>query len=73
MKRDDLLAHLSSLPADTEIGVQLGDAHLDIAEVSPWGDGAFVALACHEGDLRDVLSEWGISADRREGMVRRAT
>jgi hypothetical protein len=71
MKRDDLLAQLSCLPADADIGVQLGDAHLDIAGVSAWGNGAFVALECHEADLRDVLSEWGLRAGRREPITRR--
>lgn len=69
MKRDDLLAHLSSLPADADIGVQLGDAHLDITDVSAWGDGAFVALECHEADLRDVMTEWRLRVDRRQGMT----
>jgi len=72
MKRDELLAHLASLPADTDIGVQLGKAKLDISEVTAWGEGAFVALECHEGDLRDVLTEWGIPADRREELVKKA-
>jgi hypothetical protein len=30
-----------------------------------------VALKCHSGDLRDVLSEWGLSAHQREQVVGR--
>jgi hypothetical protein len=70
MKRDELLTHLASLPADTDIGVQLGASNLDISEVTAWGEGAFVALGCDESDLRDVLTEWGLPADRREELVK---
>jgi hypothetical protein len=73
MKRDDLLAHLASLPADTDIGIQIGEAHLDISKVTTWGEDAFVALECDRSDLRDVLTEWGISAGRREELVNRAS
>ncbi|MEV6595465.1 hypothetical protein AB0M36_01220 [Actinoplanes sp. NPDC051346] len=71
MKRDDLLAHLSSFPDDVEIGVRLGNTSLDISAVSAWGKGRFVALECHEGDVHDVMREWGIPADRRGELARK--
>jgi hypothetical protein len=63
MTRDDLLMKLSALPPDADIGIQVGDEHLDIAELVPWGDG-FVALTCHAPDLRDLLRSWGVSGSR---------
>lgn len=60
MMRDKLLKQISALPPDADTGIQIGDDHLDIADLVPWGDGGFVALQCHSGDLRDVLSEWGL-------------
>ena len=60
MTRDELLRRISALPPEVDIGVQVGDAHLDIADVVRWGDGTFVALRCHAGDLRDLLREWGV-------------
>lgn len=72
MKRDDLLEQLSSFPADVEIGVRLGSASLDISDVSAWGKGQFVALDCHQGDVYDLMSEWGIPADRRDELTKRA-
>jgi hypothetical protein len=65
MMRDDLLKQLSALPPDADVGIQLGDDHLDIAELVPWGEG-FVALTCHSADLRDVLLDWGMPGPRRE-------
>lgn len=61
MKRDELLERISALPANVDIGIQVGDEHLDIVDVCPWGDGAFVALRCHAPDIRDVLLAWGQS------------
>jgi len=69
MLRDELLKQLSTLPADTNIGVQIGDQHLDVTDLTPWGDEGFVALQCHAGDLRDVLVEWGMPAHKREEVV----
>jgi hypothetical protein len=50
---------LSALAPEVDVGIQLGDDHLDIAELVPWGEG-FVALTCHAGDLRDVLLDRGL-------------
>ena len=58
MMRDELLQHINDLPAEADIGVQVGDGCLDITGVVPWGDGAFAALVCHREDLRDLLREW---------------
>jgi len=69
MMRDDLLNQISALPPDADIGIQIGDDHLDIADVVPWGDDGFAALKCHSGDLRDVLTEWGLPANQRERLV----
>ncbi|MEV4642240.1 hypothetical protein AB0J80_33305 [Actinoplanes sp. NPDC049548] len=57
MMRDDLLARLAALPSNTDIGVRIGDAYVDIAELEPWGDGGFAALTCSSADIRDVLRE----------------
>jgi hypothetical protein len=72
MKRDELLRHLVSFRPEAEIGVQLGNANLEISDVTVWGDGAFVALGCFETDLRDVLMEWGIPASQWEELLRGA-
>jgi hypothetical protein len=58
MMRDELIQQIATLPADADVGIQLGDDHLDIVEVIAWGDGGFGALRCHPSDLRDVLAEW---------------
>ena len=62
MMRDELLQQIAALPADADIGIQLGEEHLDIADVILWGGGGFGALRCHSVDLRDVLFEWGLPA-----------
>lgn len=69
MLRDELLKQLLALPAGANIGIQIGDAHLDIADVMPWGDEGFVDLCCDLADLRDVLMEWGVPADKRDRLV----
>ena len=69
MMRDELLQQISALPPDTDIGIQVGGDHLDIADLVPWGDGAFVALRCHSSDLRDMLLQWGISKQRQARIV----
>jgi hypothetical protein len=69
MMRDDLLKQISALPQDSDIGIQLGGDHLDIADLVAWGDGGFVALKCHASDLRDVLLEWGLLAHQRERVI----
>jgi hypothetical protein len=68
MMRDELLKQISALPPDADIGIQIGDDHLDIADLAPWGDGGFVALTCHSADLRDVLSEWGLPVSQRQWL-----
>ncbi|MEV8504651.1 hypothetical protein AB0368_07460 [Actinoplanes sp. NPDC051475] len=55
MMRDDLVEQLAALPPDTDIGIRIGEDHVDIADLVPWGDGGFVALVCSPADLRDVL------------------
>jgi hypothetical protein len=69
MMRDELLKHLSALPADANIGVRIGDGHLDITDVAPWGDEGFVVLRCHAPDVRDVLMEWGLPDPVCEHLV----
>jgi hypothetical protein len=69
MMRDELLEQIAALPADADVGVQIGDDHLDIASVTPWGDGSFGALRCHPGDLRDLMLAWDLSSDQRERLA----
>ena len=69
MLRDDLLRQLSALPADADIGVRIGDQHLDVTDLAPWGDEGFVDLRCHPADLGDVLLEWGLPARRRRQLL----
>ncbi|GLY96789.1 hypothetical protein Acsp02_40430 [Actinoplanes sp. NBRC 103695] len=59
MMRDELLQRIAALPEDADVGFQIGDDHLDIAEVIVWGVDQFGALKCDAGDLRDVLIAWG--------------
>ena len=66
MMRDELLQRIAALPADSDVGVQIGDEHLDIAEVVPWGDGTFGALRCQASDLRDMLVAWKAPRDLRD-------
>jgi len=56
MMRDELMKQIATLPADADVGIQIGDDHLDIDEVIVWGDGGFGALRCHPNDLRDLLA-----------------
>lgn len=69
MMRDELLQRIVALPARVDVGIQVGDAHLDIAEVTTWGDGGFGALRCHSRDLRDVLLDWGLPRDLRRRLA----
>ena len=69
MKRDELLLQISALPPDTDIGIQVGGDHLDIADLVTWGEGGFVALKCHSPDLRDMLVHWGISKKLRKQIT----
>ena len=69
MKRDELLLQISALPSDTDIGIQVGGDHLDIADLVPCGEGRFVALRCHSRDLRDMLLHWGIPKDLRKRIA----
>lgn len=62
MMRDELLQQIAALPADADVGVQIGDDHLDIADVLTWG-GGFGALRCHPNDLRDLRLAWGLPGD----------
>lgn len=66
MMRDELLQRIAALPPDCDVGVQIGDDHLDIADVIPWGDGAFGALRCHSSDVRDMLLARKLPPDLRE-------
>lgn len=58
--RDELLQRIAALPEDADVGVQIGEEHLDIAEVIVWGEDQFGALRCDAADLRDVLISWGL-------------
>ena len=64
--RDELMDLISRLPRDVDIGVQIGNDHLDIADLKMWGDGRFVALRCDAADLRDVMADWGLPTSLRE-------
>jgi len=66
MMRDELMQQIATLPADADVGIQIGDDHLDIAEVLAWGDGSFGALRCHPNDLRDLLAERGLHNQERD-------
>jgi len=69
MMRDELLQLITAVPSDTDIGVQLGNDHLDIVDLVPWGDGQFNALKCHPKDLRDLLIDWGLPDKQREQIA----
>jgi hypothetical protein len=69
MLRHELMRLIAALPADADVGVQIGDETLDIADVVPWGDGAFAALRCHPGDLRDLLADWRLPLDLRRRVL----
>jgi hypothetical protein len=69
MKRRELLRRIAALPADADVGVQIGDDHLDISEVVAWGDGAFGALRCHRADLRDLFLAWQLDFSMRSPIV----
>jgi hypothetical protein len=49
--------------------VRIGDDHVDVTALTPWGDEGFVDLECHAADPRDVLLEWGLPARKREQLV----
>ncbi|GAA2641246.1 hypothetical protein [Paractinoplanes durhamensis] len=66
MMRDDLLQRIAALPANADVGIQIGDDHLDITDVIAWGDGDFGALRCHPNDVRDLLAAWGLHDRRSE-------
>jgi hypothetical protein len=69
MKRDELLRTIAAMPAGVDMGIQIGDDYLDIAEVVEWGDGEFCALRCHPNDLRDVLAAWGLPGELRARLA----
>lgn len=69
MMRDELLQWIAGLPEGSDVGVQIGDDHLDIAEVIRWGDGTFGALRCQSSDLRDMLVAWELPLDVRERVA----
>jgi hypothetical protein len=69
MLRDELINKLSALPEGANIGVQIGTEHLDVTDITPWGDEGFVDLQCDAADLRDVLLMWGLPADKRDELV----
>lgn len=69
MMRDELVRRIAALPADADVGIQIGDDHLDIADAIAWGEGDFGALTCHPSDLRDLLMAWGLPRGLRERLV----
>lgn len=73
MMRDELLRWIAALPADSDVGVQIGDEPLDIADVIRWGDGTFGALRCRSSDLRDMLVAWELPPDLRERLASSGT
>jgi len=70
MTRDELLQLIAAVPAGTDIGIQLGNEHLDIVDLVPWGDGQFIALKCHPTDLRDLLLAWELPREQRKQIRR---
>ena len=69
MLRDELMNRLSALPEGANIGVQLGTEHLNVTDLTPWGDKGFVDLQCDAADLRDVLLMLGLPAAKRDELV----
>ena len=69
MMRDQLLKRITALPSEVDVGVQIGDGHVDIADLMPWGDGSFIALKCHPEDLRDLLLEMGLPKEQRRRIA----
>jgi hypothetical protein len=70
MMRDELLRKIASLPAETDVGVQIGSDHLDVTEVIVWGgDEQFGALRCDPCDTHDLAVAWGLSPEMREGLA----
>lgn len=69
MMRDELLKRIGALPADTDVGIRIGDDQVDITDVVSWGEGAFGAVVGNPVDLRDVLFEWGLPAGRLRRIV----
>jgi hypothetical protein len=51
MRRDELLDRLHALPTGADVGVKIGDGHLDISDVVAWGSDAFGALTCRPEDV----------------------
>jgi hypothetical protein len=70
MRRDELMKKIAALPAEADVGIQIGEDHLDIADVVPWGGGSFGAIRCQSCDLRDALLAWGVPKDRRDRLAR---
>ncbi|MEV6842583.1 hypothetical protein [Actinoplanes sp. NPDC051411] len=56
MKRSELLRRILALPADADIGVQIGDDHLDISDVVAWGTGRSARFSVTV--LTFVTSSW---------------
>ena len=56
MMRDELLRRIGALPVEADVGIQIGDDHLDIVDVIGWGDGEFGAIRCDQNDFRDFLA-----------------
>jgi hypothetical protein len=69
MKRDELLQQIAALPVGADVGIQIGEDHLDIVEVDAWGEGQFGALRCQPNDLRDLQASWGLPASLRECLA----
>lgn len=67
MMRDELLRQIAALPPDTDVGIQIGDEHLDVVSVVVWGDGNFGALRCQPNDYRDLIAAWGVPRGREPG------
>lgn len=69
MMRDELLQRIAALPENSDVGVQIGDDHLDITEVVAWGDGTLGALRCHTSDVRDMVAAWELPRDVRDRLT----
>ena len=64
MLRDEVLKRLVALPADVDVVIRLGGAHIDIAGVVQLAGERNAALLPHLPDVRDVFIEHGVLAPR---------
>ena len=69
MERDELIRRITALPVGTDVGVELGEAQLDIADVAVRPGTPYGVLRCLNADVRDVLAEWGLPESLRDRLA----